>query len=170
MNVVAQLLYPPTVITAAVLLSRRWPRPMRLTSRSLAAVNGLVLLIIIATGWLHRAGPVAMAHRWLPHALFILDWSAVPLAIGIVSAHPGRRPVATAARAVGLLILWATLFLASITGYLGPSHGQTDSMSFRRFQVLHYGVWPVLAIALVFWWYRSPTAQDTALRRGTPEL
>jgi hypothetical protein len=160
MNDATRLLYPPTIIAAAVILSRRWPRPMRRVSRSLAAVNGLALISIIATGWLHRAGPVASAHRWLSHGLFILDWSAVPVAIGVASARPRRRPIATAARVLGLLALLGALFLASITGYLGPSQGPLDAMSFRRFQVLHYWVWPLPAIALVIWWYWSPTAVD----------
>jgi hypothetical protein len=166
----ARLLYPPMVIMAAVLLSRRWPRPMQRASRCLAALNGLALLCIFATGWLYRAGPVATVHRWLPHGLFMLDWSAIPLAIGVAAARPRRRPIATAARALGLLILLGTLFLASITGYLGPSRGPIDTMSFRRFQVLHYWVWPSVAIVLVVRWYRSPKAAESAILGGTPEL
>jgi hypothetical protein len=173
MNDAARLWYPPMIIAAAVILSRRWPRAMRRLSRCLAAVNGLALISIIATGWLHSAGPVASApsaHSCLSHGLFVLDWSAVPLAIGVASARPRRRPIATAARVLGLLALFGALFLGSITGYLGPSQGPLDAMSFRRFQVLHYWVWPLPAIALVIWWYCSPTAVDPAVQCGTPDL
>ena len=53
-------------------------------------------------------------------------------------------------------------FLASITGYMGPSYGPIDPMNFRRFQVLHYWVFPSLAIALVSWWYLSSMLTDPA--------
>ncbi len=143
---------------------------MRRASRYLAAVNGLALLCVIATGWLHHAGSVAALHRWLPHGLLILDWTAIPMAIGVAAARPGGRPFAVVARVMGLLILWGDVLLATATGYLGPSHGRSDEMTFRRFQVLHCWVWPMLGIALVVWWYRKPTASDNALQYGTSEL
>jgi hypothetical protein len=34
-------------------------------------------------------------------------------------------------------------------------------MSFRRFQVLHYGVFPSFGVALLVWWYHG-------LARGVP--
>src|SRR4051812_42529375 len=74
----AWLLYFPASIIVALLLSRRWPGPMRRASRCLAAANGLALLCIIATGWMHRAGLVRATHKWVSHGLFILDWSIIP--------------------------------------------------------------------------------------------
>lgn len=166
MSDAGRILYFPLIIAAAVVLSRRWRGPMRRASRCLAAVNGLALLCIIATGWVHRAGPVAAVHRWLPHALMILDWSVIPFAMGVTLARFRTRPIAAAARAMGLLTLVVVIFLASITGYLGPSYGPIDPMNFRRFQVLHYWAWPSLAIALVRWWYFSPTV--VKLEPGAP--
>jgi hypothetical protein len=162
MRDLARFLYVPVMIIVAVMSSRRWPGAMREVSRGLAAANGLVILCIMATGWIHSAGPAGAIHRWLPHGLFIVDWSAIPLAVGVALARSRRRPIAAAARAIGILTLSGAIFLASITGYLGPSYGPIDPMSFRRFQVLHYWVFPSLAIALVSWWYLSSALTDPA--------
>jgi hypothetical protein len=153
MSNTVRFLWFPAVIMAAVLLSRRWPDAMRRDSRLLAAINGVALLCIIATGWLPRIAPVGAIHRWLPHGLFIVDWTAIPFAIGEILVRFRMRPVAAAARVAGLLMFLGVLFLSSITGYLGPSYGPIDPMNFRRFQILHYGVFPAFGIALVIWWY-----------------
>jgi hypothetical protein len=166
MNSVARTLYFPVMIAAAVILSRRWPAPMRRASRCLAAANALALLCIIATGWAHHPELVAEIHRWFPHVLIIVDWIAIPLAIGVTLAHPRGHPIATAARAMGLLMILGVIFLASITGYAGPLHGPIDAMSVRRFQVLHYWLWPSLASAHVSWWYFRRTVTDPALDRA----
>jgi len=104
----------------------------------------------------------------LPHGLLILDWSAIPLAIGETLARARTRPIAAAARASGLLILLVVVVLASITGYLGPSYGPIDAMNVRRFQVLHYWVWPALAVALVIWWYHSLAGAEPAYSERQP--
>jgi len=93
----------PVIAVAACLLARRWPNRMRRASRGLALVNGLALLFIMATGWIYCAGPTAQVHRWLPHGLLIVDWCAIPLAIGETVARPRSRLLTTAARAAGLL-------------------------------------------------------------------
>jgi hypothetical protein len=152
----------PVIILAAVLSARRWPRSMRWASRCLAVANGLVLLSIIATGWIQRPATVVAAHRWLPHVLFVFDWSAIPFALGETLARPRMRPIVIAARVSGLVMLLGVVFLASITGYLGPSHASLDAMNFRRFQVLHYWLWPALAVALVIWWCHGLAGADSA--------
>ena len=88
--------------------------------------------------------------------------SAIPLAVGVASARSRRRRNTAAVRAMGILTLLGVFFLASITGYMGPSYGPIDPMNFRRFQVLHYWVFPSLAIALVSWWYLSSMLTDPA--------
>jgi hypothetical protein len=144
---------------------------MRRVSRCLAVANGLALLCIIATGWLPRTAPIVATHRWLPHGLFILDWSAIPLAIGETLARSRMRPIATAGRASGLIILLGVVFVASITGYLGPSsQGPSDAMTLRRFQMLHYCVLPALAVALVVWWYYSLAAAKRPAPSANPEV
>lgn len=146
---------PIIVVAAAVALTWGWPGAMRTVSRCLAVASSIALLGIMATGWLHRPGLIAQTHRWLPHALIILDFNAIPLAIGVTSVYPRGHPLAAVARALGLLALLGIILLASFTGYLGPSNGGIDPMTFRRFQVLHYWVLPSVAIVLVIWWYRS---------------
>jgi hypothetical protein len=152
MSNVARFLWPPLIIMVAALLSRRWPDAMRRGSHLFAAINGVALLCIIATGWLPRTVPVAAIHRWLPHGLLILDWIVIAFAIGEILARFRKRPLAAAVRVFGLLVLLGLLFLASITGYLGPSYGRLEPMTFRRFQILHYCVWPAIGVALVIWW------------------
>jgi hypothetical protein len=77
-------------------------------------------------------------------------------------ARSRMRSIGSAARALGLLILLGVVFVATITGHLGPSHGPIDAMSLRRFQMLHYCVSAALAVALVVWWYHSLAAAETA--------
>jgi hypothetical protein len=142
----------PMILSAAVLLSWRWPGVMRRVARSFAAVTIAALLCIIVTGWGHRHELAAPIHRWLPHGLFILAWSAVPFAVGVTMASL-RRPVVATVRAFALLALLGVLFLASVTGYLGPSRGPIDALRLQRFQVFHYWVLPSLAMALALAWY-----------------
>ena len=152
--------FPMIVAAAALLLSWRWPGAMSRASRCLAVASGVVLLGIMATGWGHRPGPVAATHRWLPHALIILEFYAIPLAIGVALAYPRGRPLAKAARVLGLLAVLGAILIESFTGYLGPSYmgpsnEQINAMTLRRFRVLHYWVLPSVAIVLVILWYRG---------------
>ena len=116
-----RFLWFPAVIVAAVFLSRRWPEAMR---RGLAPPGRhqrcrppLHHRDRLATA--DRAG--AAIHRWLPHGLFIsgLDRDSVRhrRGFGPLSHVPLPRGAGLA-----LLVFLAVLFLASITGYLGPSH------------------------------------------------
>ena len=77
------------------------------------------------------------------------------------------RPLAAVARASGLLMLLVVLFLASITGYLGPSYVSLDPMNFRRFQVLHYGVWPAWLLRS---WFGGTIAQERNLPTSQCQL
>lgn len=126
---------------------------MRRISRGLAGVVGVMLLGVIATGGIHEPRSVAATHKWLSHGLLILAWTSVLLGIGVTLSRLRSRPFATAAQVLLFLLLLAVLLGTSFTGYLGPSSGPTDEMTLRRFQVLHYWVFPTLATALVVWWY-----------------
>jgi hypothetical protein len=146
---------PLILAIAAALSALRWPGIMRRVSRGLAVATGIALSFIIATGWIHRPGLMNEMHRWSCHGLLIVAWSAIPIAIGITSALLRGHPLARFARPLGFLSLLGVLFLASTTGYLGPSSGPYDAMTLRRFQWLHEWIMPSLAIALVTWWFRS---------------
>src|SRR4051812_36768459 len=99
MRAAVQLLYHLSVMVAAVLLTRRWPLPMRRVSRHVGATHLLAILCIITTGCLYRPGLVATVHRWLPHGLLIMYWQVVPLPVGVALAHPRRHPITSVARA-----------------------------------------------------------------------
>jgi hypothetical protein len=154
------------IIATTVPLSWRWPNSMRWVSRCLACCVGVALLGIAVSGLLHGSRRAAAIHRWLPHYLFFLAWYAVPIAIGVTLARSRASPIVRAGRSLGLLLLLGAIFVASVTGYLGPSHGPIDSMALNRFRVLHYGVCPSVAIVLVIWWYhgleadRDPRSRD----------
>jgi hypothetical protein len=153
------VLWFPAIIAAAGLLSWRWPTAMRRLSLGLACTVGATLLCIAVSGLAHDSRPAATVHLWLSHGLLILAWNAIPLAIGVSLAGARARPVFAAGRALGLLFLLGALFVASFTGYLGPSHGPIDALALTRFRVLHYGLFPALTIALVVaWWYYEPAA------------
>jgi hypothetical protein len=70
--------------------------------------------------------------------------SAIPLAIGVALARSRRRPIAAAAQAMGILTLSGAIFLASITGYLGPSYGPIDPMNLRPSKCFIIGCFPPL--------------------------
>jgi hypothetical protein len=160
------------IIAATVLLCRRWPTAMRWASRVLGCAVGVALLCIAVRGLAHRSRPAAAIHRWLPHYLFLLAWYAIPLAIGVTLTRSRTSPLVTVGRSLGLLLLLGALFVASLTGYLGPSQGPIDAMSLSRFRMLHYGVCPSLSIALVVWWYhgldadRGPRSRDRSQLPG----
>ena len=130
----------PVWITVAFFLTRRWPDAIRLASRVLAVAIGASLLCVVAAGWAHDLGSVASTHNWSSHVIFILAWHAVPFAIGVALGRPGGHSLAASARVAGLSTLLGVIFLASITGYLGPSYGQVYEMSLVRFRVLHFWV------------------------------
>src|SRR5262249_15926268 len=48
--------------------------------------------------------------------------------------------------------LYGAIFLASITGYLGPSRGVLDDMSRARFTMLHKFFFPSVIIGLTLLW------------------
>ena len=128
---------------------------MRRVSLCFAYAVGATLLCIAVTGLGHSSPAAAAAHRWLSHGLLIFAWNAIPLAIGGNLAGARAGPVAATVRSVSLLLLLGVLFVASFTGYLGPSHAPIDGMSLNRFRVMHYGVCPVLGFALAVGWYHG---------------
>ena len=148
----------PTLIAVALLLSRRWPFVMRRVSRGLAVTVGLTVVCLVISGLAHGSQVAAMIHRWLSHGLLFWAWSAIPLAIGVTVARARAGPILAVGQVLGLLLLLVVLFVASFTGYLGPSHGPSDALSVTRFRVLHYGLWPSVSIALVAGWYHEPGA------------
>jgi hypothetical protein len=149
------LWFPAAVIAVTALLGRRWPTALRRASRCLAGVVGAALLGIVVSGLAHGSRPAAAIHRWLPHGLLILARSAIPLAIGVTLAGSRRRPFVRAGRSLGLVLLLGALWVASLTGYLGPSQGPIDAVSLARFRMLHYGLCPSVSFALVIWWYHG---------------
>jgi hypothetical protein len=153
MGEAAGLLSFPAIVAVGLLLGRWWPGTMRSVARSHAVVTGVALLGIIATGWGHDWGPAATVHRRLSQALLIWDWNAVPFSIGVSLARPRGRPFVAVASALAPIATPGAIFLASITGYLGPSYGPIDPMTYTRFRVLHYGVFPWLALGLSGAWY-----------------
>ncbi len=143
---------------------------MRRVARSLALVTSAFLVFIAVTGWGHRHEPTAVTHRSMSHGLLIYVWSAIPIAVSFtLTGH--RRPFTAAARVFALLALLGLLFLASLTGYLGPSNGATEPFTLVRFQLLHFWVLPTFALALTFAWYYwlGPDPGISAIDAQEPE-
>jgi hypothetical protein len=156
MSKAAGFLWFPVFVAVALLLSRRWPIAMRRVSRGLAISVGLAVVCLVVSGLAHGSHLAATIHRWLSHGLLIWAWNAIPLAIGVTLARACARPIVAVGRTFGLLLLLVVLFVASFTGYLGPSLGPTDALSLTRFRVHHYGLWPSVSIVLVAGWYYEP--------------
>jgi hypothetical protein len=158
----------PVTIAVGMLLGWRRPELLRRVARAFAAVTGIALGCIIATGWGHDQELASSIHRWLSHSLFILTWNTVPFTVGVALARSRGRPVATVRDILVPVAVLGIIFLASVTGYLGPSHRPIGPMTLNRFRVFHYGVFPSLAVGLSALWYAGfgPHRPDSI--RGVP--
>ena len=163
-------LWFPVLIFAAVLLSRRWPIAMRRVSRGFALAVSAGLLCVVVSGLAHGSSLAVAIHQWLSHGLLILAWNAIPVAMGVNLASARAHRNIGALRSLGLLLLLGVLFVASLTGYFGPSQGPIDALSLARFRVLHYGLCPSMSIALVVWWYYKPGVTHGPRLRARGEI
>jgi uncharacterized protein YhhL (DUF1145 family) len=152
MGEAASLLWLPAGLAAGALLARLRPSSARRVFHGLAGITCGVLGLIAVTGIAWEPGAVASVHRWGSAAVIIFEWMVLPLAAGFALASPHRRPVGRALSVLMLMALLGTTLLASLTGYLGPSRGDVDPMTLRRFRILHYGVFPALTVGLAVWW------------------
>lgn len=111
---------------------------------------------MVITGYYHSAQSVARGHLWTGHALLIAVWLFVPFVIGIVLQQSGRRwSAATILQCLSLLLLLGMTLLASLSGYLGPTHQQQPGEeSYNQFAVLHYYASPrAIGIMLIGWFW-----------------
>lgn len=85
----------------------------------------------------------------------IATWLAVPYAIGVaLQQRLSRRPVIAVAYISVLLLTLACCFVASFTGYLGPSSVENlDGETVRRFKVLHTMALPMVFAVLLGCWF-----------------
>jgi hypothetical protein len=157
-------------LAAGIVLGRRCPADVRRIARGLALLVGFAFFVIIVTGLGPPSGPTRVIHHWLPHGVFLLDWYVVAFSVGVILASPGRHPLARVA--FGLVPVWflGVIVLAALTGYLGPSHGQTDPNALDRFRVLHFWAWPALGAALWAAWYRGLRPGPRDVSTGTDVL
>jgi hypothetical protein len=152
-------LWLPVLVAAALILSRRWPIGMRRASRGLAISVGLAVVCVVITGLAHGSNVAATIHRWLSHGLLVWAWSVILPSIGIALVGARSRPIVALMRTFGLSLLLVVLFVASLTGYLGPSRGPIDALSLARFRMLHFRLWPTVSIVLISAWYYQPKAE-----------
>ena len=144
----------PAIVVIAWQLALRWPATARRIAWLLAAATGIFLLTLAVTGLVRPAGVTADIHKWTGHGLVIFIWLAVPFTIGVVLRSVGQRRSGIAVKILALLALFGIALLASMTGYLGPSHGTGDLETLHRFNVLHQLVLPGLAAGLTLYWFR----------------
>ena len=131
----------PVILVTAVLLTRRWPGVMRRVSRCLAAVTVAALVCVIVTGWRHRPDLTGAIHWWVSHGVMILAWNAIPFATGVTMASL-RRPVVQHTSPWPWSRLLVVLFLASVTGYVGPAYGPIDALASGDFRCCTTGHFP----------------------------
>ena len=150
-----RLLFFPLIAVVACFLSSRKGESARKAVRVLSIIAAAVFLIIAATGVARSQSTASRLHEWSGHALVIAVWLFVPFSVGIgLQRNIRRRPGLAIAQTTVLLSLLALVSLASLTGYLGPSHFEDVSVETRnRFAVLHPFVLPSLVAALLTAWY-----------------
>ena len=155
MNDAMPLVWFPITVAVGWLLSRKWPKAARRFARSLSALIATILVTLVATGLMRSTGFSASVHKWSGHGLVIFAWNSVPFGMGVALVRGRQHPFAGLVQTLAVSFLLIVTFLASVTGYLGPLRGQVDPMSLHRFRVLHYWVFPGLALGLTLFWFRS---------------
>jgi amino acid transporter len=128
-------------------ISRRRPEPARKLARGLAIAPAIILLILVASGWLRPVPTVAEVHRWSGHALAIAMWLAVPLAIGVTLQRQRGKKFGGA---VLLVLALGISLLASFTGYLDTSQAGEETKN--RFIILHFYALPIALATLLAAW------------------
>jgi cytochrome bd-type quinol oxidase subunit 2 len=159
------------LFVAGWLLSKSHREAVRKCARVLPVAAGMILVGLTLTGWLRLVADPFEIHRWAGQALIIVVWLGIPFAVGVLfQRHFRRRPIASICQLLTLLFLFALVFLAALTGYLGPSHANETGQQIRnvseetrtRFNILHLFVLPGLCFALLIQWWRlfAPATDD----------
>lgn len=129
------------------------------------ALSATGLLKVISPAPNPRSTPaVDSIHRWVGVALPNIIGGLAPLCIAVGVRWlmmPGKRWHGALQIAASLGV-FALSFLASLTGYLGPSHVHYNALlryreeTFNRFQVLHVVVLPSMLTCLLAAWLVVP--------------
>lgn len=125
--------------------------PNWLRRLALISVLGLLTLIplVITTGvfrLLVDADLIVELHRWGGHGILLWAWPMTGIVL-IFAIEQIIRELRWRRGIVLIVLQTATLafaLLASITGYLGPSHGPANTLALQRFQLFHFLVFPTL--------------------------
>lgn len=121
-----------------------------------AACLGVHWACLVVTGVFRLTSPAMFSHRWAAHALVNALWWIVPFGIGAICSHRfATRPIVSAMQVIAGVILLCAGFLASFTGYLGPSFPENlREETALRFRTLHLVFLPAVGGALILnWWH-----------------
>ncbi len=113
------------------------------------------LLFIIISGFFHEWGNLGPIHKFAAHLLTIELWWTIPFSIGVaLQRNFLSRPIFAIGQFIFFVGVFCLTLLASISGYLGPSHASYISVeSYNRFRVVHFWVLPTLCILICTGWY-----------------
>ena len=121
----------------------------------------MMLLSLVVTGWLRHSEPAISIHLWFGHVLVIVAYLGFPFAAGVMLQRQIRqRPILAIVRLLALIFFFGLTLLASMTGYLGPSHAspsvsQLSEESQTRFAFIHMLALPLLLAIMTteLWWF-----------------
>jgi hypothetical protein len=143
------------ILVGGWFLSRRKPGIAKIITRSFLAVIVALLALLAITGIQHATQ--GELHRWTGHGLTIVVWLWFVCMLGEVWGRRWPHHFGAILGLSMLLVVCVSLgFLASITGFLGPSHRNKPSeQEMNRFIVLHQFALPFLfslSLAVIGWW------------------
>jgi hypothetical protein len=144
----------PVIVLGGWWLARRRDRLALQATRALPVLLGMLLASIAVSGQLHAGARGADFHKSAAHGFVIAIWLCVPFTAGVtLQCFVPQRPLMAIASFSVLAIVMGVSLLAAMTGYLGPSSGESDTETNRRFIVLHTIVLPVAVGLLLCAWF-----------------
>ena len=160
-----KLLLPPVIAVIALVVLRRKGETARRLAQCMAVVVAALVAWLVVTGYFHANPTSQNIHRWVGIMIVSIVLLFVPFAVGVALQQNIRgRPVATISQVLALLFLLGFTYLASVTGYLDPSHASniTDENQIR-FRVLHVVALPFLITIILcssLWFFRRGKSGD----------
>lgn len=167
-------LWLPCVATVGWFVARRDAEFADRTCRQFAMITSGILAVAVLSGVAGTFAGADLVHRWTSPVLIVLLWQAAPFSAGVLLRREFfDRPVLASVKGGALLALFGVTWLASLTGYLGPSNHEAPMEETRnRFVVLHLWVLPALAAMLHggwFWILRREATRATTNGEATCE-
>jgi hypothetical protein len=166
-----RVLLPLILGVGAGVFAARYPTLLTRICFALTVSTILLWMALLVTGIARQPeGSLAEVHRWCAHLFVIALWIAAPVSIAVLlRVRLVQHRVSTLGYCLVALAALALGFVAGFTGYLGPSHTNTESEpgDLARFQVIHLIALPAITGLLLGVWAYGLRQKSLAATRST---